>query len=102
MALTNDDHKWLDSKFTIQNQQLEQTIARIVLDYKERDASLAAEISELKKSDKYQSLKLKEIDVKAEASGAFAGKKESVKWSLIIGLALNLAIKIAEIVKELF
>lgn len=96
MALEAEDYKWLDQKFTNQSEELEKTVKRIVLDYKERDMVMTQRISQLEQAEKHSSHRVTVIEAKADATGALAGKKEGVKWSVIVGLALNLAVQVIE------
>lgn len=104
MSLEPDDYKWLDAKFTEQSKALEGAISRIVLDYKERIGDLGAKVSQLESSDKYQTRKLQEMElmakVKGGESGAKEGKRQGVKWSVILALSLNALIKIIELIKD--
>ena len=96
MALADEDHKYLNEQFARVFEKIDKVSDKVVLDYKERDEKLSARIGQLEKSDKYQAEKLREIEAKAETSGAFAGKKEAVKWTAIITLALQLLVIVAE------
>ena len=92
MALADEDHKWLAEQFGNIYKKIDSSTASMHQDMIERDMQTRARVSKLEDCDKANNRRITTIEAKAEVTGALAGKKEGVKWSVILGLALNLAV----------
>ena len=96
MALADEDHKYLNEQFTRVFDKIDQVADKIDRDGKERDMQLRQRVSTLEQLEKHSSNRITVIESKAEVTGALAGRKEGVKWSVILTLALQLGVYVAK------
>lgn len=92
----NDLFERIIERFDRHEDKMERAMRELKLDFQGRQMEVRGRVETLEKAERYHNDRLTKIESVAEITGGVAGKKEGVKWSVIIGLALNLAIQIIE------
>ena len=96
MAQESDLFERIIERFDRHEDKMERAMRDLKLDFQGRQMEVRARVESLEKAERYSNERIGKLETTAEITGGLAGRKEGVKWSVIIGLALNLLIQVIE------